>query len=124
MEKEANIKTRRDHFAAQVLYSAAAHTVRHVIEIKSMKNGDVCTESVNVVSNKDRQQSNRRILPLKEWERFSMLCNGQFSKDEFLEYACRTGAGLPFGAPHKNSFGLSPSSNELGMRYLRTKRRK
>ncbi len=78
----------RNHFAEQILLSAALHSCR---------TRDRSRESA---SPGHREDMCPIYLPYHDWSKFPELCRGKFSKQEFLKRACQTGSGLPYRAPH------------------------
>ncbi len=75
----SDFQLRRDRFAAAILRSAALHCER------------------------DRSSTSSSGLPYRHFSKFPKLRGGIFCKQEFLRYACTTGNGLPFQAPHKHA---------------------
>ncbi len=81
----------RDSFAENILMSAALHSCRTGGE----------------TSRYERDPSTMpRFLDFQDWRKYPQLCKGKFSKQEFLQRACRTGCGLPYEAPHRKAFVL------------------
>ncbi len=77
--QKTDYQVRRDRFAKAVLSSAALHCER------------------------DCSSSSSSGLPYRYFSNFPKLRSGIFWKQEFLKYACSTGNGLPFQAPHKHA---------------------
>ncbi len=109
----AEYEEHRDHFAEEILLSAALHTqrmssrVRHATEENS--NGTRCSHENDFMSG---------FLSFHEWHNFPKLRSGKFSKQEFLRRACKTGSGLPYRTPHSNARERKGGSKQYGYAHF------
>lgn len=88
MSSEDGLSEQLSRFQRRLLCSAALHVRNRIDEVSDAETMRAAEHS---------------CFELGIWHKYPKLCNGAFSLQEFLSVACETGAGLPFGVPHKKA---------------------
>jgi len=93
-------ESRREEFALELLLSAGMH-LREASSNSNANKGSGFEASKNDFGCTESKASFRHsFLPFEEWKNYPILRKGLFQREEFLKFACTSGIGLPFHAPH------------------------